>query len=81
MANERKARVIYQEDYNGKEGLKVEIMTDGSSWDFESFFPLVAKDGATEIGHENERDFVHWRLLRKINELIQYGYQITKIDI
>jgi hypothetical protein len=75
-----KARVIYCEDWNGKEGAKVETDT-GDGWEVESFFPFVAKCGADAVGAEDEKNFVHWRILRKIGELIAYGYKITKIDI
>lgn len=81
----KKARIKYYENYktgNGQvEGVAVEIMTDGDGWGLDCFFPLVAKIGADQVGAENQRDFVHWRILRKIGELIAYGYTITKIDI
>ena len=75
-----RARLTYKEDYNGREGVVVEIDT-GAGWEFESFVPLVAKCGADAVGAEEEKTFIHWRILRKIGELIAYGYKITKIEI
>ena len=82
---EKRARLKYCENYKmgnaEREGVVIEIDTDGSGWGFSSFFPLVAKDGASEIGKQDERDYIHWTILRKINELLQLGYNITSIDI
>ena len=76
-----KARLKYVEDWNGKgEGVTIETDT-GNGWEFESFFPLVAKIGADAVGAEGEKNFIHWRVLRKLSELMAYGYTITKIDI
>ena len=81
----KKARIKYYENYKigntEREGVAVEIMTDSDDWALDCFFPFVAKIGADAVGAENAKDFVHWRILRKIGELIALGYTITKIDI
>ena len=79
----KKARLRYYEKYKvgseEREGVAVEIMTDSDGWGLDCFFPLVAKVGADVNG--GDADYIHWRILRKINELIQCGYKITQINI
>lgn len=75
-----KARLKYYESYEmggiEREGVAVEIATaDGSGWGLDCFFPLVNKYG------DDDNNYVHWHILRKINDLIQYGYEITEIAI
>lgn len=74
------ARVIYTEDWNGKEGVVVEVKTD-DGWEMQNFFPFVAKVGADQVGAENEKQYVHWRVLRVLGEMIAVGYKIERIDI
>jgi hypothetical protein len=81
----KKARLKYYESYKTggteREGVAVEIMTDSDGWGLDCFFPLVAKIGADKVGADGEADYIHWRILRKIGELLALGYTITKIDI
>ena len=75
----KKARIKYTEDFDGREGLVVET-NYGDGWDFSVFYPLVAKVGADAVGKEDEKNFVHWRILRRIGDLIYMGYDV-EIDI
>lgn len=67
-----KARIKYQENYNGREGYTVEIFSDGE-WGLDTFFPLVARAGAEDT---NEKNFVHFGIINKIAELQLLGYKI-----
>lgn len=68
-----KARIRYQQETEKeREGYSVELWLD-DDWCFDSFYPLVRRENAKE---EEERNFVHFKLVNKINELQQYGYKI-----
>lgn len=64
------ARVKYNLNYNGREGYAVEINTEGE-WGLDSFYPTVARKGDTEP------NYVHWSILRKLNEIQKLGYDLT----
>lgn len=74
-----KVRIKYTEDWSGQEGLVVDTNT-GDGWEFSVFYPLVAKVGADAVGREDEKNFVHWRILRRISEYMNMGYKV-EIDI
>lgn len=75
MKNKKmKARVTFQER-DGREGFAIEIFTD-NAWGLDTWFPCVAKIGAEAVGAENETDYIHWRILRKISEMQNAGYDI-----
>lgn len=64
----KKARVRFEER-EGREGYKIEINL-GDGWEFESWFPLVRKEGG-----ENT-DFIHWSILSKFGQMQSWGYEI-----
>lgn len=70
-----KAQLRYHKKEDGREGYAINILTD-DGWTMESWFPLVAKVGADAIGKENETDYVHWSILRKLSQMQSYGYEI-----
>lgn len=68
-----RARITYHPDYNGREGYTVEILTpDG--WGLDTFFPLVERKGNLK---DEDKNFVHFSMINKISELIEFGYKIT----
>ena len=71
MKQKMKARLKYNKNWNGKEGYVFEIDTDGNGWEFESFVPLVSKDG------QSEANFVHFSIINKLAQLQAWGYEVT----
>lgn len=64
----KKARVRFEER-EGQEGYKIEINT-GDGWCFESWFPLVRKEGGKAT------DFIHWSILAKLGQMQAQGYKL-----
>ncbi|MGN0180386.1 MAG: hypothetical protein ACI4DY_13265 [Monoglobaceae bacterium] len=77
MARTRKmrAQLRYHKREDGREGYAINILTD-DGWSLESWYPLVAKVGADKVGAENETDYIHWSILRKLANMQDYGYEI-----
>lgn len=71
MKEEKLARISYINNEE-REGYLVEILSD-NEWGLNSFYPLVRRENARE---EEEKDFVHFGILNKINELQQLNYRI-----
>ena len=71
MKNEKIARIRYIKNEE-REGYLVELLDD-REWGLNSFYPLVRRENATE---EEEKDFIHFSILNKINELQQLNYSI-----
>lgn len=75
MAKKMKAQLRFHKKEDGREGYAINILTD-DGWTMDSWFPLVAKIGADKVGAENETDYVHWSILRKLAQMQDYGYEI-----
>lgn len=77
MAKSRKmkAQLRFHKMEDGREGYAINILTD-NGWGMDSWFPLVAKIGADKVGAENETDYVHWTILRKLAYMQDLGYEI-----
>ena len=71
MKNEKLARIRYIKNEE-REGYLVELLDD-NEWGLNSFYPLVRRENAIE---EEEKDFVHFGILNKINELQQLNYSV-----
>ena len=65
----KKARIRYEENFDGKEGYVVEILSDGE-YGLDTFFPLWCREGG------EEKDFIHWSIFAKIKQLIDIGYKV-----
>ena len=72
MKEEKLARISYINNEE-REGYLVEILSD-NEWGLNSFYPLVRRENARE---EEEKDFVHFGILNKINELQRLNYKIV----
>lgn len=68
-----KARIKYEENFNGKEGYAVEIFSEGE-WGLSTFYPLVKREGAEET---DEKNFIHFSFINKLAELNELGYKIS----
>ena len=68
-----KARIKYEENFNGKEGYAVEIFSEGE-WGLDTFYPLVKREGASET---SEKNFIHFAVLNKLAKLNELGYKIS----
>lgn len=67
----KKMRARLRWEMNGeREGYAIRILDNGE-WGLESWWPLVAKEGG-----DGETNFIHWKLLAKLNEMQTYGYDI-----
>ena len=71
MKEEKLARISYINNEE-REGYLVEILSD-NEWGLNSFYPLVRRENARK---EEEKDFIHFSILNKINELQQLNYSI-----
>ena len=70
MKNEKIARIRYIKNEE-REGYLVELLDD-NEWGLNSFYPLTRRENA----REEEKDFIHFSILNKINELQQLNYSI-----
>lgn len=71
-----RARVRY-ENTDRREGYVIEICVEKQSfddWAFESFFPFVRREGASD---DEEKNFIHFSIINKIAELTDLGYKVT----
>lgn len=76
MSKKMKAKLRYLKKEDGKEGYAIYILCHDGQWGIDSWFPLVAKVGADAIGKEDETDYIHWAILRKLATLQNTGYEI-----
>ena len=75
-ARKMKAQLRYHKKEDGREGYAINILRQDGEWAMDSWFPLVAKIGADKVGAENETDYVHWSILRKLAYMQDCGYDI-----
>lgn len=66
------ARIMYITNKE-REGYIVELLC-GKDWVMNSFFPLTRRENAEE---NEEKDFIHFSILNKINELQRLNYKIV----
>lgn len=66
MKEIRKAKIVYNEE---KDSFEIHINT-GDGWGFSVGYPCVARENCTE------KNFIHWGILRKLDELVEFGYSI-----
>lgn len=72
-----KAQLRFHKKEDGREGYAINVFSEADGeWHMDSWFPLVAKVGADAVGAENETDYVHWTILRKLAYLQDAGYDI-----
>ena len=67
----KKAQLRYHKKEDGREGYAINILVDGE-WGLDTWFPLVERK---DYGN-GESDYVHWRILHKLSELQNLGYDI-----
>lgn len=72
MKEKKLARISYINNEE-REGYLVEILSD-NEWGLNSFYPLARRENATE---EEEKNFIHFSILNKINELQRLNYKIV----
>ena len=72
MKEEKLARISYINNEE-REGYLVEILSD-NEWGLNSFFPLTRRENAEE---NEEKNFIHFSILNKINELQRLNYKIV----
>lgn len=75
MSKKRRAWVKFEKQ-NEREGFAIYITTHNGDWGLDSWFPCVAKVGADKVGAEDETDYVHWTILRKLSHLQNLGYDL-----
>ena len=74
MNTKRFAQIKYEENFNGKEGYAVYIKDEEEDWGLDTFYPLTHRKNADVFEDAN---FISFRILNKINELIQLKYKIV----